>query len=306
MNVTVVIISYNTSSLTLKCISSIKKTTSNCPIIVVDNCSPDSTVSDIRTNFNDVNIIITPENRSYANAVNIGMNACMTDFVIVCNADVEFRDSSIQILTNYLKKHPKVGVVAPQQIYPNGSWQRSYGYLHGIKEAISDVLFITTFKHALRTVFFNISPIDRQPKYVDYVDGAILAIRRDAHKSIEGFDEEFSFYSEESDFCYRLKQAYWDVVFNPKAVVMHIRGASSGSELNQTAATVRKLVYSKVQFVRKHRSTFGQKIYIALEYLHFSMKKLIYSLIILVHKTPSVRAKLTFFERISSYWKEYL
>ncbi|MBI3260212.1 MAG: glycosyltransferase family 2 protein [Ignavibacteriae bacterium] len=306
MSVSVIIISYNTAALTLKCIASVRATFSDCSIIVVDNCSPDDTVLQVQKNFPYVEIIVSSENKSYANAVNIGMHSCRTEYAVVTNADVEFRDSSISILTEYLTNHPRVGVVAPQQVYPNGSWQRSYGYVPGIKEGISDFLMITAAKHLLRTLCFHSFPIDKKPKHVDFVDGAILAIRISAYNSVNGFDEEFSFYTEESDFCYRLSKAKWDVVFNPKAIVMHIRGASSGAEMNLTEAKVRKLIYSKVQFIRKHCSSLEQKIYIFLEYLHFSMKMVLYKTARLFSHIPSIQTKVTFFERISSYWEEYL
>lgn len=306
MSVSVIIISYNTAALTLKCIASVRATSSGCPIIVVDNRSPDDTVEQVIKHFPDIEIIVSPENKSYANAVNIGMHACKTDYAIVTNADVEFRESSISILTEYLVNHPKVGVAAPQQVYPNGSWQRSYGYVPGIKEGISDFLMITAAKHLLRTLCFHSFKIDRNPKYVDFVDGAILAIRLSAYNSVGGFDEEFSFYTEESDFCYRLTKAKWGVVFNPRAIVMHIRGASSGAEMNLTASTVKKLIFSKVQFIRKHCSLIEQKAYIFLEYLHFSMKMVLYKTARIFRNSPSIQTKVTFFERISSYWKEYM
>ncbi len=306
MSVSVIIISYNTATLTLKCIASVLETAPECLITVVDNRSPDDTVEQITEHYPDVTVIVSPENKSYANAVNIGMNACTTELAIVTNADVEFRASSIQILANYLLSNSRVGIVAPQQVYPNGSWQRSYGYVPGIKEGISDFLMITAAKHLLRTICFRSFPIDKNPKHVDFVDGAILAIRRSAYNEVGGFDEDFSFYTEESDFCHRLTQAKWGVVFNPKAVVMHIRGASSGTEMNLTASKVHKLIYSKVQFIRKHCTVSEQKAYIFLEYLHFSMKMVLYKTARVFRKSPTIQAKVTFFERISSFWKEYL
>lgn len=155
MSVSVIIISYNTATLTLKCIASVRATFSDCPIIVVDNRSPDDTVKQVQKHFPDIHVIVSPENKSYANAVNIGMHACKTDYAIVSNADVEFKDSSISVLADYLANHPKVGVVAPQQVFPNGSWQRSYGYVPGIKEGILDFLLITTIEHFLRKLFFH-------------------------------------------------------------------------------------------------------------------------------------------------------
>jgi GT2 family glycosyltransferase len=306
MRVSVIIISYNTAALTLKCIASIRTTAPDCPIIIVDNCSPDDTITQVSTHYSEVIIIVSPKNKSYANAVNIGMNSCTTEFAIVTNADVEFKNSAITLLTDYLAENPRVGVVAPQQVYPNGSWQRSYGYVPGIKEGISDFLMLTAAKHLLRSFCFGFFPIDKNPKNVDFVDGAILAIRRAAFIDIGGFDEDFSFYTEESDFCYRLTLASWGVVFLPQARVMHIRGASSGVEMNLTEATVRKLIYSKVQFIRKHCRPSEQRIYILLEFLHFSTKKILYKLLRTVRTSPHIQTKVTFFERISSYWKEFL
>ena len=77
--VSIIIISYNTQELTLNCISSIIKTYPEGEVVVVDNRSPDTTVEMIHRIYPDVRVIVTPENRSYANAVNIGMNATTSE-----------------------------------------------------------------------------------------------------------------------------------------------------------------------------------------------------------------------------------
>jgi len=304
--VSIIIISYNTSRLTINCIRSIQKTYPNGEIVVVDNRSPDDTVRQIQQDFPSIRVVVTPENKSYSNAVNIGMNATTSEYSIVCNADVEFFEDSIERLVGYLQTHPRVGVCSPQQQYPDGSWQYSFGTLPSISESIKDMLLLYGVIDTLKRVFYPRYKSWDCPRKVGYCDGAVLAIRREAFVGVGGFDEEFSFYAEEADFCYRLRKAGWGVYFQPRATVMHIRGASSGAEMNMSEKAIQKLIASKLQYVRKHSTSTNVNIFRSFEILNCTWKKNLCRLLLMFSSSTKLRSKMKMFGLMEHYYKKSL
>jgi|JI8StandDraft_1071087.scaffolds.fasta_scaffold12327_2 GT2 family glycosyltransferase len=302
--VSIIIISYNTSRLTLNCIRSIYNTYPEGEIVVVDNRSPDDTVQQIEREYPKVRVVVTPENKSYSNAVNIGMNATTSEYSIVCNADVEFFEKSIERLVGFLQTHPRVGVCSPQQQYPDGSWQYSYGSLPSIRVALTDMILWYGITDALKKWSYKRNQLFMQPRKVGYCDGAVLALRRSAYDEIGGFDENFTFYAEEADFCCRLHAHGWGVYFEPSATVMHIRGASSGAEMNLSERAIRKLVASKVQYLQKHSNAFHLYWFIRCEILNYDIKTILSTLLLVVRASQGLKAKHKMFKDLARFYRE--
>ncbi|MBK9246715.1 MAG: glycosyltransferase family 2 protein [Ignavibacteria bacterium] len=302
--VSIIIISYNTQELTLNCIDSLYRTYPEGEVIVVDNRSPDKTVEMIHRTYPDVRVIVTPENKSYANAVNLGMNATTSEFSIVCNADVEFNEHSVERLIHFLRDNPTVGVCSPQQEYIDGSWQYCFGPTPSIIQVLFDIIILYGIINAVKSWFYPRFKKYDWPRSVGYCDGAVLAIRRHAFEEINGFDEAFAFYSEEADFCYRLTKQGWGVYFQPKATVMHIRGASSGNEMNMSENAVRKLVNSKVQFIRKHYTEQQVKLFISLEIFNYRFKELLCNVLLRMKSTNLLQSKYRMFHMLVQFYRE--
>jgi GT2 family glycosyltransferase len=182
--------------------------------IIVDTGSTDNTLEIVRSLWPGAKVIATGEDLGCCRALNIGFKETTGDFVILSNPDVVFLDDSISQMTEFLRKNQKVGVAGPQQMFPDRSWQRSYGDLPGIWSGIKDAMGITMLRLGAREILWP-RRIDRGPKEVPYVDGAVLVLRRQAFVEIGGFDEEFFIYSGECDLCARLRKAGWKAVFFP-------------------------------------------------------------------------------------------
>ncbi|HPI18951.1 MAG TPA: glycosyltransferase family 2 protein [Candidatus Kapabacteria bacterium] len=271
----IIIISFNTCKITLQCIKSVYKT---CPneqfeIIVVDNDSKDDTVFQIKNTFPEVKVIQNKKNLGYAAAANIGAKAANSEFIIVSNSDIIFLPNSIQLLIQYLKQNPKVGIVGPQQLFPNGKPQYSYNDIPGIKRSLIELFFINSLKPVINNIKLKLK-ICQNPKLVGYLDGGVNVIRKTAFQSINGYDERFFFYSEEVDLCYRLKKSCWKVVFFPQSKVIHLRGASSNNNDN-LINNYNALANSKIKFCKKYHSNFYVSFYIFLQILYnFSNEKI--------------------------------
>lgn len=197
-----------------------------------------------------VKIADNPQN-SYASGVNHGVATSHGDILVISNNDVEWlSNSSIQVLLDYLRREPHIGVVGPQLVYPNGTWQRSYGRFPSIWEAFTNLTMLDSLWHGIIMWAFRHNWLPRRPKRVNYIDGAFMVVRRSCFEELGGFNEECSFYGEDADFCWRAWKNGWKVVFVPDARVMHVRGASSTADALGDY-TIR-LIEAKLKFVQEH------------------------------------------------------
>src|SRR6266478_968038 len=122
--------------------------------IIVDNASTDQTLEIVRSRCPEAKIIATGENLGYGKAMNLGFKETRGDFVILSNPDVVFLDDAIRKMAEFLEKNPKVGITGPQQMFPDRSWQRSYGDLPGIWPGIKDAAGITTLHNSVRRLLW--------------------------------------------------------------------------------------------------------------------------------------------------------
>lgn len=271
--------------------------------IVVDNGSTDDTLQIVRTKCPSARIIAAGENLGYGKAVNLGFRETKSEFIVLSNPDVVYLDGSVQQLVQFLAKDPGIGVIAPQQMFPDRSWQRSYGDLPGIWPGIKDAIGITTLQNRVRSTFWPWR-IDRTPKEVPYVDGAVLALRRKVFQDMGGFDEVFYFYSDESDLCARLKRAGWKVVFLPSAEVIHVRGADS-AKVDRSDRFVRYMVNSQRVLTDRLLPPWKARLYFKLQFCHFARLRLMYQALKLISpRKNTIEYKLWMFGSFARIWKE--
>lgn len=254
-----IIPSYNTRDLLSACIRSVSEGLTGdsgvsksikSEIIVVDNGSTDGSANLVERDFPNAIVIRNETNEGFARAANRGATLARGQFILVANSDVVFLPGSIATMVEYAVKHPGAGIMGPQLVYPDGSWQRSYGEVPSVSAAIRNLLLIPSFRHGIRRLLWPRVKIDRRPMPVGYVDGAAMLVRREAWDELEGFDESFFFYAEDADICQRAWKLGFRVVFLPQAHVVHIRGG--GSSTVGTRELVRLKLESDVKLVEKH------------------------------------------------------
>lgn len=271
--------------------------------IIVDNDSTDGTLEIVRSRYPEAKVVALPENLGYGRALNLAFKGTSGDIVIFSNPDVVFRDNSISQMVRFLEANQRVGITAPQQIFPNQSWQASYGDLPGIWSGIKDIVGITTIRNAVRRALWP-RRLDRKPKGVPYVDGAVLAVRRKAFLEIAGFDEDFFLYSEEADLCARLRKADWRVVFLPAAEVIHVRGASDAKD-DRGERRIRYIVEGQALLASKHLPPWKVRVYRKLQIGRVIRLRLTYRLLNFFDGNNSSNShKIWMFGIYRRAWKE--
>jgi hypothetical protein len=278
-------------------------------LIVVDNGSQDDTLKIIEKEIDlDIKVIMNEKNVGYSGAINKGKRATNARLLVISNADVEFQSDTLNILVSYMYQHPDIGVLGPQQVFPDGRWQRSYGDVPGLLCSIKNLLGITSAKHFLRTLTWPWFRWDRRPCQVGYIDGAVMAIRREAFEAVGGFDENFFFYGEDVDFCMRLRKAGWKVVFHPEVRVIHVRGGSS-TKVCPDDRFLRLHVQSNVLLLKKHSPEWKVRLVLVLQLGYCRLRKFASRLLSLL---PSKKVREFFrsreevFSILSVLWAEQL
>ena len=302
-HIEVVIVTYNSAGHIGACIESIVAA-GGWPI-VVDNGSTDDTLEIVRSKSRNARIIATGENLGYGKAMNLGFKETTGGILILSNPDVVYLGDSIFQMVEFLKNNPRIGITGPQQMFPNRSWQRSYGDVPGIWAGIKDAVGLTSLHSGIRRFFWP-RRIDSHAKKVPYIDGAVLAVRRQAFLDVGGFDEDFFFYADEADLCARLRRAGWGVVFCSPATVVHVRGDSS-TKIDRSDRFVRYMVKSQSLLARKLLPPWKARLYARLQICHFIRLGLMYRLLQWVGGgKSSLDCKIRMFDAYTRIWKEHL
>ena len=276
MELSIIIINYNTKDLLNKCLNSISIGLEDTSIlkyetIVVDNASIDDSSEMVRKKFSTVSVIQNSVNNGYAYAVNRGIKSAHGEYILLLNSDIILTHNCLFPMLNYLRNNERTGIVGPQLIYPNGNWQRSYGSIPSLGKIILDVFFISFMSGKIRNLLRKLGyKLNIKPKSVGYIDGASMLIRRELVQEIGYFDERFFFYAEDADFCFRAHKKKWDIVFIPQSQIIHIRGASSVKK-EQISFSI-QLAKANLQFIEKHYDRISLWIYKVLNYFCFLMR----------------------------------
>lgn len=299
-----VVVSYNSADHIRACLMSLLRVGAH--VIVVDNGSSDDTLGVISAEFPGVLLIRASENLGYGKALNLGIAKTDSLAVLAANADTVFPESSLETLARFLEQHPGVGVVGAQEVFPDGSWQRSWGDIPSIWEATKSLLGIVSLSHATRRLLMHGAAASKA-RHVGYVDGAVMMIRREAFEEIGGFDEQFGYYCEDADLCLRLRMAGWDVMALPSITVVHVRGGSSTRIEGYSDRFLQSLARAKCQLLRKHGRGWHVWLYRQICALHALKMMLIYRLLQAIRPASCGQQASTMaltFEREAHIWTE--
>lgn len=232
MQLSVVIVSYNTRVLLLRCLEALYQDLGpgEADVWVVDNGSTDGSCESVAAEFPQVRILANAKNRGFGAANNQAMARCTGRFVLLLNSDAFLRRGAVQASIEYLVAHPRVAVVGPKLFHADGTPQPSCHRFPTPARAWLENLWLSAVvppdsKYGDHRLWKH----DRE-KLVDWVVGACLLVRREVIEELGGFDEEFFMYSEETDWQKRMTNAGWRIGFTPRAEVTHLGGASGATE----------------------------------------------------------------------------
>ncbi len=219
--------------------------------VVVDHGSTDGTLELVRERFPDVRLV-EQENRGLAAGWNRGLAETAAPFVVVLNSDAWLVDDAAERLVDFAREREDAGFVAPRLLNPDGTLQPSVRAFPTPWRLATEYLFLRKLAPRSRALnsFYGAGFRHDEARKVDFAKAAGFLLRRAAYDEVGPFDEEFFLFSEETDWCYRARDAGWRTYFYPGAEVVHVGGATWRRE---SETLFREQVRGHLRFLRKHR-----------------------------------------------------
>ena len=234
IDLSIIILNYNTKDLLRDCLKSVKKAEKDSfryQIIVVDNASTDSSAEMVKENFLWVELVVNKKNVGFAAGNNRGIKKSTGRYVLFLNPDTLVQPDTFKIMLNFMEKHPRVGAATCRVELPSG--ELDYSCHRGFPTPWSALAHFSGLAKLFRRMnFFSGYTLTHLPlnktHEIDSGCGAFLIVRREAGEEISWWDEDYYWYGEDLDFCYRLKKKGWRIMFVPKTKIIHYKGAASG------------------------------------------------------------------------------
>lgn len=248
IDLSVIVVNRNTADLLSKCLDHVFRSDLEWEpeVIVVDNGSSDDSVSRVRSAYPRVIVLEAGSNLGFAAANNRAFRQARGRFLLLVNTDALLDRECAGVLLALMKSDPRIGMVGPQLLHPDGTRQTSY-------EAVPTLATETLNRSLLKRLFPARFPGKNRevggPVPVEALIGAIMMIRREALDQLHGFDEDYFFFLEETDLAVRMRGQGWLVMHEPRARGVHLQGGSANTY--QAAARI-EFYRSRYLFFRKH------------------------------------------------------
>lgn len=216
----------------MECINSIyaSKMISSFEIFLVDNNSTDGSVVAIKERFRDVIIIENEENVGFSKANNQAINLSKGSYVLLLNSDTIVKNRSIDSMIRFMDNNKNVGASGCKVLLPDGTLDKachrgfptpsaSFYYMSGLAKRYPD----NPRFNGYHLSHLNMNEIHE----IDCLVGAFMLVRREAISQVGLLDENFFMYGEDIDWCFRIKDAGWKIIYHPYVNIIHYKGASS-------------------------------------------------------------------------------
>ncbi len=302
-DLSIVIISWNVRELLRCCLDSIQESLKGekgkgflVETIVFDNGSADGSADMVREDFAWVHLMESEVNFGFTKGNNLAISQSEGRYILLLNPDTEVVGDALGTMVAYMEAHPRAGALGPQLLNPDGTTQSSRRRFPTMATAFLESTVLQPWFQGSRILerYYLLDRPDDEIQPVDWVVGAALLIRREALHQVGPLDEEFFMYSEELDWCYRLKAQGWEVIYLPTAQVVHQEGRSSEQVLSARHIHFQR---SKVLFFKRYYGWRGEVLrwFILSTYLYLFLLEGLKWLV--GHKRPLRR------ERVAAYWQ---
>lgn len=297
VDVTIIIVSYNTKQLTLDCLRSVYAETDgfDFEVIVIDNASSDGSAEAIASEFPQVSLVRLGENVGFARANNLAARQAQGHYLLLLNPDTIVLDRAVRTLLTFAKARPENGIYGGRTLFgdgklnPTSCWGRSTPW----SEFCRAVGLSTLFR---RSSVLDPESLGRWPRdtirEVDIVTGCFLLIRHDLWKRISGFDPEFFMYGEEVDFCLRARATGARPIICPDAVIVHYGGRSERHRANKLV----QLLKSRRLLMQRHWTSRWMLFGDAMQTLAVLQRLMAYRLLAFLRLRAAHRTAATFAE----------
>jgi GT2 family glycosyltransferase len=251
----VIVVNWNTKDLLENCLTSVATNLAQAPheIIVVDNGSTDGSPQWLASRFPQARVIANEQNLGFGRANNQAMELARGDLLLLLNSDARLPDGSICALAERLRQRPEVGAAGPRLEDANGRLQPSAYRFGSIVLMLVEELGLYKLlprERAASLLLGGYWSHDAE-RLVDWVVGACMLVRSEVFRVTGGFDPGIFLYGEEEEWCGRIAQAGWRILYSPRARVTHLGHQTTKRYLGERSRVERCLEASDELLARR-------------------------------------------------------
>ena len=240
-DLSIIIINWNGGSLLTRCVETIVSSAPSVSyeVLIIDNASTDDSLDQLRASevtaammaTKQLRIVINPENRGFGAANNQAFAITDSPFVFLLNLDTEVPPGTIDTLIQKLTSDPKIGACGPKLLNADGTTQTSVFFnppcvWHTI---MSQLWLYRLLPRRLRgELLLGWHWNHDRERSVPMLGGAAILAKREMIEQVGGFNERFHMYAEDNEWCWRITQKDWRLMFVPEAILLHHGAQSSG------------------------------------------------------------------------------
>jgi GT2 family glycosyltransferase len=257
MNISIIIVNYNTSEYLINCIDSIINFTKavGYEIIVVDNNSDELNIKNLPLRFPVVRFFFLKKNIGFSAACNYGASQSHSDFLAFVNPDIVLTSNVFYSICINMTQNLGLGVCAPMLISPDYSYQNSTGSKMGFFFEFLEAFWLIGFYRKLQKIAYRGKFKVSKPIKVSWVSGAFMVVRREIFEKVNAFDEDYFLNYEDIDLCSKIEKTGFKNYFYPDLKCIHV---GSVSQRKNFESLVLNRYKSRLTYSKKHYSPVGR------------------------------------------------
>ncbi|WP_338432723.1 glycosyltransferase family 2 protein [Clostridium tyrobutyricum] len=263
MLVYIILINYNGYKDTIECVNSLKQISyKNCKIIIVDNASSDNSISMLKKQ--GITVIESKRNLGFAGGNNLGIKYALAhgaDYIMLLNNDTIVGEYFLDNMLESFNKDNKIGLVGCKIMYydeKNIIWYGG-GYIDWFK--------FLGVHYSMRQV--DVGQCDTE-KEIDFMTGCCMLIKRQVFEKIGLLSEDYFMYFEDVDFCVKVRNGGYKIWYNPKGVIYHKVGLSSGGE--ESPFSIEWCTRNRILFMNRYKNNVSNFRFILSKKIFYSTR----------------------------------
>lgn len=268
MDLSIIIVSFNTRKITEKCLHSLRNNLIKYPlsyqVIVVDNGSTDGSwlmLKELKKNWPHLFLIKLNKNIGYTKANNLALKKATGRYLLFLNSDVIIEDLDFWDLIKVMDFRDDIGALTVKVKLTNGGidpashrgiptlW-RSFCYLAGLERLFKNIPLLKIIFGGYHLIFLPINEVHQ----IEAISGAFFFTRTDLIKRIGGFDEDYFAYGEDLELSFQIKKLNYKIIYYPLWEVVHLKYRSGfKSKIKKTKSMIHSHFYQAMKiFYQKH------------------------------------------------------
>lgn len=278
MDVSIIIINYNTFDITSECIRSVYKKTKglNFEIIVVDNGSVECNPIRFEEDFPQIILVKSVTNLGFARGNNLGIQYAKGKVILLLNSDTKLLNNAVLIGYNRIFQSEKIGALTGKLLYSDGRVQFNAGRFPSIKLIVVEIFRLfyfmppSTREKVLLGGYFTYN----KEIYPDWVWATFLLIKRSVINDFPNgrLPEDFFMYEEDKQWCYYMRRNGFEILFSPEPHILHY-GSGSSKQSNTAVAIQSTIIDNEYIFITETRGKLYAKMYFLLKAIQYLTSK---------------------------------